>query len=89
MTPSNFHVFDNKQNFQFEIRIDEELAYMVYRIKSNSIYLMHTKVPEKFEGKGVASSLAKHALHYAHKNGLKVVPYCPFMRSYLEKHPIE
>lgn len=81
-------VINNTQNFQFEIKIDNELAYMVYRVREDSIYFMHTKVPKQFEGMGIASKLASYAIKYAKTNNLKITPYCPFMRSYLEKHPL-
>ena len=51
--------------------------------------LIHTEVPEAPEGRGLASLLAKTALDYARSNDLTVVPICPFVRSYLEKHPDE
>jgi predicted GNAT family acetyltransferase len=49
--------------------------------------LIHTEVPEPLSGRGIASRLAHAALVYARENGLRVIPTCPFVRSYLERHP--
>ena len=80
-------VVNNTQNLQFEVELNGERAEMVYRMRNNSVYLMHTKVPESFRGKGVASALAKHALEYARDNGHKIAVLCPFVASYVKRHP--
>ena len=49
--------------------------------------LVHTEVDEQFAGRGYASALARTALDYARANNLKVIPTCPFVRKYLERHP--
>jgi predicted GNAT family acetyltransferase len=51
------------------------------------IVFTHTGVPESMEGTGVGSALAKSALDYAQDNHLLVLPLCPFIRSYIERHP--
>jgi predicted GNAT family acetyltransferase len=48
---------------------------------------MHTEVPESMEGRGVASALAKFAFEYAKEHGNAVKIYCPFVGTYLERHP--
>jgi len=47
----------------------------------------HTFVPPVLRGGGIASQLTEYALRYARDNGLKVRPTCPFVASYLERHP--
>lgn len=47
----------------------------------------HTFVPPALRGGGIASQLTEYALRYARDNGLKVRPTCPFVASYLERHP--
>jgi len=80
-------VVDNTDEHRFEVRLDGAVAFAEYRLKPSQIVLPHTVVPDAFAGKGVASALAKHAFGYARERGLKVVPTCPFMASWVKKHP--
>ena len=55
----NFTVTNNLQNLQFEIELDGEKAFLEYRWHNGDLALMHTFVPDDFEGKGIAGLLAK------------------------------
>ncbi len=44
-------------------------------------------MPKELGGKGVGSKLVKGALEQVRRDGLKVVPDCPFVNAYIEKHP--
>ena len=83
----NFTVTNNLQNLRFETELDGEKAFLEYRWYKSDLALMHTFVPEKFEGKGIAGLLAKTVLEYAKAEGLKIIVYCPYVRSYLQRHP--
>jgi predicted GNAT family acetyltransferase len=48
---------------------------------------VHTEVPSTLQGRGLAGRLAKAAFEAAQAEGLRVVPLCPFVKSYLAKHP--
>jgi uncharacterized protein len=84
---SNVEVINNTEAHRFEVTLGGEVAYAEYNLVDHGIILPHTLVPEAFEGKGVASALAKTALGYAREHGLKVIPTCPFMSGYIQKHP--
>src|SRR5215212_3600217 len=77
----------NQETQQFEIVLDGETAFAEYRLVHGAIILPHTVVPEAFEGRGVGSALAKAALGYAREHELKVIPTCPFIAAYIQKHP--
>jgi predicted GNAT family acetyltransferase len=72
---------------RFEVERDGEVAYLEYTMAGNVLGLIHTEVPDKLRGLGLASSLAETALQYALKNGLKVDVICPSVLDYLAKHP--
>jgi uncharacterized protein len=81
-------VRNNEADGAFEIEIDGHVALLQYfRRGSDTIVYPHTLVPPELEGHGLAARLAKHALEYARANGLRVVPRCPYVRAYLERHP--
>jgi uncharacterized protein len=80
-------VTNNTNQQQFEVHADEELAVLQYRFHDKLLWLMHTDVPKKLEGMGIASSLAHTALEWAKDNQIKVKVVCPFVAVYLKRHP--
>ena len=72
---------------RFELERDGHLAYLEYTMSEDVLTLIHTEVPEKLRGKGVASSLAETALQWARDNHYKVDIICPSVQEYLGKHP--
>ena len=80
-------IINNKVQQQFEVHAEDEVAVLVYRFYKNDVALMHTDVPAKLGNKGIASALAKHALEWAKEHHKKVMVYCPFVASYLKRHP--
>jgi len=64
-----------------------ELAYR--RLDERTVELAHTEVPDAASGLGIAGKLATAAFAWARQNGMKVVPTCPFVRKWLERHPDE
>jgi hypothetical protein len=48
---------------------------------------MHTEVPEALRNRGIGTQLIRSALAFANFNQLKVIPVCPAVKRYLEKHP--
>ena len=43
----------------------------------------------RFEGRGLGSQLVRSALADARRDGLAVLPFCPFVRSYIASHTEE
>ena len=73
---------------RYEAHLDGELAGVIdYISKRGRIALVHTEVTPAFEGRGIASRLARHALDDARRRGLIVIPLCPYVLAYLERHP--
>ena len=72
---------------RFAVHLGAAIAVLNYRREGDTIYLVHTEVPAEMEGKGIGGQLAKAALNYARQNNLKVVARCPFVTSYLQRHP--
>ena len=72
---------------RFVADIDGKTAYITYRELDRGILeLDHTYVPREFRGGGIASQLTARALEYARERDCKVVPTCPFVAAYVERH---
>jgi len=62
-------------------------GYVAYRRRPGAIAFTHTEIEPEFEGKGLGGTLVREALSRARAEGLAVLPFCPFVRSYIERHP--
>ena len=81
-------VVDNPTESRVEARVDGTLAGVSeYELTSDTIIFLHTQVAEQYEGQGVGSEIARYALDDARARGLYVRPLCPFIRSWLKRHP--
>jgi predicted GNAT family acetyltransferase len=72
---------------RFEIAREGQVAYLEYTLAGNVLALIHTEIPEKLRGHGLASTLAETALQYARDNKVKVDVICPSVADYIAKHP--
>jgi uncharacterized protein len=73
---------------RFEIRFAEGVALLQYRDAANGdMVMVHTEVPPALRGRGLADRLAQAALQYARTHRRTVVPLCPFVRGYIDRHP--
>ena len=80
-------IHDNRAGSRFEIRAGGQLAELVYRRNGNRLVLIHTGVPPELGGQGLGGRLVTAAVGQAARDGLTVVPLCPFARGWLEGHP--
>jgi predicted GNAT family acetyltransferase len=78
---------DNRSLGRYELTIDGATAFITYRRCGNVVILMHTEVPGVLSGRSAGSRLAKEVLDHLKKSGVKIVPECPFIASYVRKHP--
>jgi predicted GNAT family acetyltransferase len=74
-------------NGRFEIEKDGAIAYLEYNWNGQVLELIHTEVPQVMQGSGTASELIKFALDWAIEKKTKVDIICPFVASYVAKHP--
>lgn len=81
-------VVDNVQRHRYEVIHDGVNAgHSLYRLEHGTIAFTHTEIDEEFSGRGLASTLTRHALDDSRSKGLAVLPYCEFVRGYIGKHP--
>jgi predicted GNAT family acetyltransferase len=84
---SEVNVIHNETGRRFEVRQEGLVATLTYEREGGKIKLVDTQVPEALGGRGIGGALAKAGLEYARAQGLAVEVICPFVQSYLKKHP--
>lgn len=73
---------------RFVAKVEGGPALLEYSLpREGVIDLLHTFVPRASRSEGVGEALVEHALDHARRNGLKVIPTCPFVRAWLSEHP--
>ena len=81
----NAEVHNNPTENRYEVLADGQLAgYAQYALGRGRIAFVHTEVVQSYEGLG--SRLARAALDDARAQGLVVMPFCPFIAGYIERH---
>ncbi len=72
---------------RFTAEIDGAEAVLEYReLDARTLDYYRTFVPVALRGRGIASQLTDSALRHARDRGVKVVPTCPFVATYIERH---
>lgn len=66
---------------------DSLLGVVTYERREGVIVLNNTRVAPVAKGRGIEVALARTALNAARIEGLRVVPQCHFMASWVERHP--
>jgi predicted GNAT family acetyltransferase len=83
----NAEVRNNPAKYRYELWVEGELAgYTQYVLRPGRIAYLHTEVYESYGGMGLGGRLARAALDDARARGLVVMPFCPFIATYIEHH---
>ncbi len=77
----------NADRHRFEASLGGDVAHVDYSVVHGVMRLTHTEVPRAFEGRGIAAALVRAAMSHAEEHGMRVAPYCPYVVSYMRKHP--
>lgn len=81
-------VEDNPARHRFEILVDDGLAgFATYRITPGTVVVTHTEIDPAYRGQGAGDALAHGLLTQIGERGERVVPQCPFIAAYIERHP--
>jgi predicted GNAT family acetyltransferase len=84
MTPQ---VADVPDRSRYELTVDGELAGIAeYVMREGVRVFTHTEVFDAGRGEGLGSALAQGALDDVRARGMKLVPRCPFIAAYIERH---
>jgi predicted GNAT family acetyltransferase len=81
-------VVDVPEKGRFEVRLDDRVVGLAsYHIDGTTMTLPHTEVDPSVGGRGLGKALVAGVLEAAGERGLHVLPYCSFVRHYIQQHP--
>jgi predicted GNAT family acetyltransferase len=83
-------VVDVPERGRFEIRFgDRTVGLASYHVDGDVMTLPHTEIDPSMGGRGLGTALVAGVLSAARGRGLHVLPYCSFVRHYIQQHPEE
>lgn len=78
----------HRREADYEVTVDGAHAGLAaFRERPGVVVFTHTEIDDAYEGQGVGSELARAALDDVRARGLKVVPLCPFIKAWIDRHP--
>jgi len=81
-------ITDNRDFWRIEAHVDGKVAgFAAYRDRPGKRAFTHTEVDPAFEGQGIGTAIARAALDQARADDVGVVPLCPFIKGWIDKHP--
>lgn len=81
-------VVDVPDRGRFEIRLGDRVVGLAsYHVENGTMALPHTEIDPTVGGRGLGSALVAGVLTAARERGLTVLPYCSFVRHYIQQHP--
>lgn len=79
---------DQPERHRYEaVRGDQVVGTTAYRHNGDVVTFTHTEVDTSEEGQGIGSTLVKYALDDVRSRDLRVLVRCPFVKSWIERHP--
>jgi predicted GNAT family acetyltransferase len=88
MDRADVRIADSPERKRYEAYLGTELAgFTDYHVQPAVMTLLHTEIEPAFEGQGVGSRFVAAVLDDIRSRGLRVLPICPFVRAFLQKHP--
>lgn len=77
----------NRSLQRFETTLERTLSVIDYELTASVLALTHVGVPAEVEGRGIAGQLTQAALDWARAENYRVRPVCPYVQSWLLRHP--
>lgn len=79
---------DGTSKGRYWLVVDGVEAEMTYSRADDSLIIIdHTEVPAALRGRGVGERLVRQAIEDARRDGVAVIPLCPFAKEQIDRHP--
>jgi predicted GNAT family acetyltransferase len=82
-------VVDNPHASRFELHVDGEMAgWLAYERTADDVSFTELHTDLSRAGQGLGLVLVRQALDAVSAAGLSVLPVCPFVRDFIQRHPV-
>ena len=81
-----YDIHHNQSQHRFETTNENLLSVIDYSINGLSVSLNSVRVPKALEGRGVAGELTQTALDWARAEKYHVLPVCPYVQNWVQRH---
>jgi predicted GNAT family acetyltransferase len=79
---------DGPSKGRYHMTVDGIEAEMTYsRASTTLIIIDHTEVPAALRGRKVGEQLVRQAVEDARREGVAIIPLCPFAKAQIDRHP--
>ena len=79
---------DGASKGRYRLVVDGVEAEMTYsRAGEDLIIIDHTEVPAALRGRKVGERLVRQAIEDARRDGVAIIPLCPFAKAQIDRHP--
>lgn len=72
---------------RFIMEVEDHRCELDFTLAGQIMDIRSVRVPKAVGGRGLAGQLTRHALDWASARALQVKPTCPYVASWLERHP--
>jgi len=80
MSEKSKEFIHDKNQQQFRLLLDPEVAVVDYKMKDDVMHLTFAGVPEHLRGKGLGKILVENTFEYIEQHNVKAVAICPFIK---------
>jgi uncharacterized protein len=85
---TDIEIIDNRDDDRYEVRAQGQVIGRAdYQRDGDRVVIPHTQIDPAHGGQGLGGRMVQYALDDIRRQGLKVVPACPFVSDYITKHP--
>jgi predicted GNAT family acetyltransferase len=80
-------ISDAPDRDRYELSVDgQTVGFTKYRPRPGLIAFRHTEIDEHVRGRGLGDALIRFALEDARNRDLAVLPFCPFVKAFIERN---
>ena len=89
MSAVHVHHRPDLRRFTADVGADDDAVLAYHALPDGTLDLQHTVVPPEARGGGVGDALVRAAVAYAREHRVRLVPTCPYVAAWAERHPGE